>query len=142
MRTIILTFLFLISNLTFSQTLKLEEYKQSEDFNYILGNIWWNKIFSKELSGSRLTILEQSDPLNTPEGLFEEYGGVISNLIFSIRNTGEFAYSNLYFIKGVISPFILEVEEVSNYEKIKIVIEYQDKQFKKQTETFLIPSLH
>lgn len=142
MKTIIITILFLISNFTFSQNLELIHYKPNEDFNYILGNIWWDKIFTKELSGSRVTILEQSDPLNTPEGLFEGYGGVISNLIISIRNTGEFAYSNLYFIKGLIAPSILEVEEVSNYERIKIVIEFQDKQFKTQTQTFLIPSLH
>lgn len=142
MKIIFITALFLISNFTFSQSLKLDEYKPSEDFSYILGNIWWDSIYSKELSGSLVVILKHSDPLNTPEGLFEGYGGSMSNLIISVKNTGEFAYSNLYFIKGLIAPSILEVEEVSNYEKIKIVIEFQDKQFKNQTQTFLIPSLH
>jgi len=142
MKKIIITVLFLISNFTFSQSLKLDEYKPSEDFSYILGNIWWDSIYSKELSGSLVVILKHSDPLNTPVGLFEEYGGSMSNLIISVKNTGEFAYSNLYFIKGLIAPSILEVKEVSNYEKIKIVIQFQDQQFKKQTQTFLIPSLH
>lgn len=63
-------------------------------------------------------------------------------LIISVKNTGEFAYSDLYFIKGLISPSILEVKEISNYEQIKIIIQYKDKQFNKQTQTFLIPSIH
>lgn len=100
MKIIFITALFLISNFTFSQSLKLDEYKPSEDFSYILGNIWWDSIYSKELSGSLVVILKHSDPLNTPEGLFEGYGGSMSNLIISVKNTGEFAYSNLYFIKG------------------------------------------
>ncbi len=141
MKKIIIAVLFLISNIAFSQTLELSEHQHDEDLNYILANIYWENIYSKVLSGSKITILEQSDPINTPEGLFEEYGGVISNLIISVRNTGEFAYSKLYFIKGVIMPIVKKVEEVSNYEQIKIVLEFQDKTFLKKTQAFLIPSL-
>lgn len=141
MKKIIIVVLFLISNIAFSQTLKLFEYQHDEDLNYILANIYWDNVYSKVLSGSKISILEQSDPINTPEGLFGEYGGVISNLIISVRNTGEFAYSKLYFIKGVIMPNIKKVEEVSNYKQIKIVLEFQDKTFLKKTQAFLIPSL-
>lgn len=76
MKIIIITALFLISNLATCQNLKLHEYKPNEDFSYILGNIWWDNLYSKELSGSLVVILEQSDPINTPEGLFEGYGDV------------------------------------------------------------------
>ena len=142
MKMIIIIALSLISNLATSQNLKLHEYKVNEDFSYILGNIWWDNLYSKELSGSLVVVLEQSDPHNTPEGLFEGYAGSISNLIISVKNTGEFAYSKLYFIRGLISPSILEVEETPDLKKIKIKIRYKDRQFNKQTQTFLIPSIH
>lgn len=64
MKMIIIATVFLISNIAFSQNLNLDEYEPSEDFSYILGNIWWGSIYSKELSGSLVVILEQSDPIN------------------------------------------------------------------------------
>lgn len=142
MKIIIIIALSLISNLATSQNLKLHEYKVNEDFSYILGNIWWDNLYSKELSGSLIVVLEQSDPHNTPKGLFEGYGGSISNLIISVKNTGEFAYSKLYFIRGLISPSVLKVEETSDLKKIKIKIRHKNRHFKKQTQTFLIPSIH
>ena len=141
MKSITIAVLFFLSNMSFSQTPELVEYHHDKDLSYILGNIYWDSVYSKVLSGSRVTILKQSDPKNTPKDLFEGYGGVLSNLIISVRNTGEFAYSKLYFIRGLIKPIIKKVGEVSDFEKIKIVIQFQDRKFSKKTQTFLIPAL-
>ena len=140
MKSIIFIFLILMS--FFVEAQEITEYEKPLDLNYILGTIYWDDIVIKELSGCNVTILKQSDPKRTPEELFEGYGGKLSNLIISVNNKGEFAYSDLYFINGIISPKIIEVEEDLSQKLIKIRVKFKDKNFIEMQRIYEINALY
>jgi hypothetical protein len=53
-----------------------------------------------------------------------------------------FAYSDLYFINGIISPKIIEVEEDLSQKLIKIRVKFKDKNFIEMQRIYEINALY
>lgn len=114
----------------FSQNPKLENLSSDKNWNYTFGTIFWNEIIKKKLVDTAVVIIQQADPKATPEDYFEGYGGVLTNLLISLSNTGEFASSELYIIRGLNNPEVVSLERNLDSQKIELVIKYRNREGK------------
>lgn len=129
-------------NSAHSQEVPILDISHNINVNYTFANIYWDEITKKELSSTLVVILKQADPQNTPTEYFEGTDEVLSNLLISLANTGEYAKSKLYKIPRLNNPQIIEIKENLKTEKIIITIKYKDKRGTTYTKDFYFERIY
>tara|TARA_B110000240_G_scaffold198066_1_gene256137 strand:+ start:3685 stop:4116 length:432 start_codon:yes stop_codon:yes gene_type:complete len=120
----------LITLLTFlscsSQNLKIKDFSDKKDINYIFARINLKNIISKELydRGIFIKIFEISDSKATLKNISEGTEEFLSSYIISVVSDGDYyTGSKLYKVEGLLNPKIIEIQKES-YPDFIINIEY------------------